>query len=132
MGGRKPRGIRRDDAYLGGRPEGSLGDMALTYGNFELPNDERATVGKASRRPKPIAMARHNTHQSMVLFNCGQVLVGKNPCTQGEGNDQKGDNGPTREQQWNGEAATQVLQDNINADRYGHSCNDQDENSWTG
>jgi len=77
-------------------------------------------------------MSRHSTHQSMVLFNCGQVRVGRNPCTQGEGSDQKGDNGPTRELEWNGEAATEVLQDKVNTDRYGHSCNAQAENSWTG
>jgi len=42
MGGRKPVGFRRDDAYLGGRPEGSLGAVALTYGDFELAGDEHA------------------------------------------------------------------------------------------
>ena len=57
----------------------------------------------------------------MVLFNCGQVRVGKNPCTQGEGSDQKGHNGPTRELEWNGVPATEVLQDKVNTDRYGHS-----------
>ncbi len=64
MGKRKPLGFRREDAYFGGRPEGSLGALALAHGNFEVAEDQRATVGKEGDivRQHSILKLQNQTH----------------------------------------------------------------------
>ena len=57
-------GFRREAASLGGKPEESLGAVALAHGNLELANNERATVGKESDivRQHSILKVQNQTH----------------------------------------------------------------------